>query len=260
MQGAGKRLSEAELSDETVPRDPVMMRLFADAVEVGMALVQQFKAEKRYIGQHVSWPTLQYRENGLPTFSENLFSGPTDYSHIFFPISEPRIEFISVPAFQALLTFARSNEYIRKHFKLSEEGDHHVGNVAIMSTVGDIIDCYIHQYDDDHFVLERFLPLYLFIEASILNSKLQINIVVPLLLLRCQFETVPLGPYAYLGRMSDDFQQARALESKYTLGIHKPVSEAASHALFLSMYEIENKGFWEVTGTLSRLDTYPTQR
>jgi hypothetical protein len=57
--------------------------LLESAVKEGLANLAAVIGENKYLGSYHSFPTISYHENGMPSFYENHFGGPRDYTSAF---------------------------------------------------------------------------------------------------------------------------------------------------------------------------------
>lgn len=91
-------------------------KLVAKAVEEGLERIEPLVAEKQRLGTYFNWLSMSFHKSGLPSFSESLFAGPTDYKYAFqgqwgYP---PLISTDDLKSFQNLLVFAESQDYIKR--------------------------------------------------------------------------------------------------------------------------------------------------
>lgn len=247
------------------PAEPQFFELVADAVKEGLDSVRQLKSENKYIGTYFSWPQMSQYDNGLPSFSESLMSGPTDHKRAFGKDSNSRVavqDLPALPAFKALLEYAKSYDDLKNYFaqSISTSIDKMIFESQISLTAEHLVDRYIHTYENDPFSVERLLHIYLPIESGIFSKKLPIDIVVPVLFLKFDFEDASLGANAKIERMSDEFQLARAPKRAYGPGVHPSVLSSATHALVLRGWELKNESYWQSRDAYSRTSVYPLRQ
>jgi hypothetical protein len=107
-----------------------------------------------------------------------------------------------------------------------------------------LIDHYIHISGTTEFKEDVFKGLYCLWEASILKEKLSFDIIVPLLYLKFDFDQLDFGDFT-IEKMSDDVQLRRNTEKSYNVAAHETVIGAATHALVLKNWHIDNPGLWK---------------
>ncbi len=247
------------MSLEQKPIDPRLFELVAHTVKEGLECVQQLEAENKYIGTHLSWPQLSYWDSGLPNIHENLLSGPTDYKGAFGLYSDHHVRIDELQTFEALLNYAYSDNRIKGYFipPNRTEPDEKLFKVEVFFLAGYLIDRYMHVYKDASFSVERLLPMYVSLESGLLKELLLVDIVVPILFLKFDFDSIALGNDATIERMNDGFQLARASKRAYGPGVHTSVLSSATHAFILGGWELRNRSWWEVTNVYSETSAYP---
>ena len=247
------------MTEELRPVEPQLFQLAAAAVEEGLERVRQLKAENRYIGTYFGWHRLSQYDSGLPSLTESFMSGPTDHKDAFTGVAgPPLVDPDGLETFKALLSYATSHSRLRSYFSPpSRDFDEKLFKVEMYLLAEYLIDRYIHVCKDAPFSIERLLPIYLPLEAGIFADSLTVDVVVPILFLKFDFDSVPLGANAHVERMDDEFQLARAAKRAYEPGVHPSVLSAASHALILSGWELKNENYWEVSNTYSEVAAYP---
>lgn len=244
---------------EQKPIESRLFELMAATVKEGLQCVQRLESENVYIGTHFRWPYLSSYDNGLPDISENLMSGPVDYSDAFGIHSDRRIQVDDLATFQTLLEYAHSHERILRYYTPpgNKAPDEKLFKVKVLLLVSYLVDRYMHFYKGDDFSVEQLLSLYLPLEFGLLKDELPIDIVVPILFLKFDFNNVSLGADVAIERMKDDFQLARASKRAYGPGVHPSVLSSATHALVLKGWEFKNTTWWEVTQAYSEASAYP---
>jgi hypothetical protein len=246
---------------EQRPIDQHLFDLVANAVKEGLERVRLLEAEKGYIGTYFEWPSISQFDNGLPRFSKNLMSGPTDYKDAFGRLlSPPQIRVDELKTFQSLLDYAESNARLKNYFKSTIEAlEKEIFKDRVFSIPQYLIDRYIHTYKDALFSVEHLIPIYLPLEAGFLKDTLQADIVIPILFLKFDFNGMTLNDGASIEHMNDDFQLARISKRAFSPGVHDTVIGAATHALVLHTWKLLNKSYWEVLNTFSEVSAYPLQ-
>lgn len=266
----------SRMNTEYQPAEPHLFDLTAKAVEEGLARVRELMADKKYIGTYFKFPEMSYSASGMPEFRQRIFSGgPTDYKEAFGRKDDKPVRLDQVPSFAALFDYidsAESCSRLRAYFSSTEAGmpTEEAEKVGGRSNafyqrskdlfVSGIVDRYIHLHGDAPFSVEHFAPIYLPLESGIFKETLPIDIVVPILFLRFDFESASLGAGMSIERMDEGFQLARFLQSSDSTEVKPSVIGAATHALVLHDWEFKNRRYYEAFNTYYVFSSYPLDR
>jgi hypothetical protein len=241
------------------PLDPKLFELVVEAVKEGLERVEVLRNENKYIGTYFNWPDLSYFESGIPYLKEGYSSssGPTDYKYAFRLGKDAPIDVHTLPSFRTLIGYVTSHPTLKDYFGFKEESDNPLPTTAVYLLAEYLIDRYIHIHGNTVFDREQLLPLYLPLEAALIKEKLGVNVMVPILFLLFDFDEIRFGPDFGIVRMDDDFQRARATKRTSRLGVHDIVLGAATHALVLNRYEVENGSYFRIFHAYSEETAYP---
>lgn len=263
------------MSTEYQPADSHLFRLTAEAVENSLGHIRQLIAEKKYIGTYFNFPKMYYFENGMPDFSQNSFSGPTDYKGAFGRNNDKPIRVDLIPSFVALFKYIDSAETcsrLRAYFSSTSvdtpaeevEGVERLNQSFYQGSmdlfVSGIVDRYIHLYGDAPFSVERFAPIYLPLESGIFKESLPIDIVVPILFLKFDFDRVQLRDDLSIERIDEGLQLARFLKGSNSSEVKDTVMGAATHALVMHGWELRNRRYYEAFNAYYVYSSYPIER
>jgi len=220
--------------------------------------VQELRDQKKYILTYSDWPTMSAFDNGLPRFSEYPFNpAPTDYKGAFGRNHDWQIDNTQLSGFQDLLQYARSDESLVKHFTWpGQPGPDQFFDFTICMFVERLIDRYIHLFPNEAPDDDRFAQIYRPLEACIYEKDLLVDIVIPILFLKFDFDKHILAPNAVIEKMSDEFQLARISKRAYSPSVNTIVLGAATHALVLKGWSINNSGNWSLSSNFSELSFY----
>lgn len=242
--------------------DKELFDVFADAVKEGVAIVRKLEAEKKYIGNHYKFPSVSYQEDGMPSFS--MFGNqPVDYGNPFGLRSSATVNCNDIPAIKNFIEFAKNKDYIQKHYKefyREPPSEFDFFDTLILLLFTNVIDRYMNIHKGKEFEIELFIPIYEPIENGIFNEKLEINILIPILMLGFDFDFLKLNDNSAITRMNDETQLSRAGKTDSAPEIHWVVANKASHAILFTNYSIENKGYSTVFNLLASATTYPIDK
>jgi len=235
----------------------------ADAVREGLYLVIP---NQKKTHQYYNWPRLSYFKNGIPNLSENILSsGPLDYKSLFLD-NEPIIPKNDIPSFQKLLSLVYSNSdllnkilpgmnpYIEEN-DIARSINHHL----ILRIPVQIIDRYIHINDTMEFNYEKFELIYEPLANSIFLENLIVDICVPILFLKFDFENIKISENVSIERMDDSFHFARSSLLSYSREIPPAVLSAATHCLVFRNKTIPNTNYLNLVSFISEIESYPLE-
>ena len=262
------------MSNGFEPTDPTLFNLAAKAAEEGISKVRKLKEEKKYIGRYFDFPQMSHFENGIPNFSTSSFSGPTDYKEAFGRRDDKLLRLDVIPSFAALFNYidyadTAFSSRVRGYFSSSKtetptdtatRTEPSLYRPLLDRLVTSMVDRYIHLHEDGPFSIEKFAPIYQPLESALFNEVLSVEIVVPILFMKFDFDSVAIADNASIERMSDDFQLARYTKGYNNMGINSTVLGAATHALVLNGWELKNDRFSEAFNAFYTASAYPTEQ
>jgi hypothetical protein len=196
----------------------------------------------------------------LPRFSKilNEEERPKDYRSIFVDTEGMLIFYSyrgavlseSIPTWKRFWDFARSDEYLRRYlepdefFKKSDEQpwakDLHA-KYEIYGAIRRLVDRYIHVTGKTEFDEVSFRPIYEEWERASFSETLTIDVLVPLLFITFSFDKLDLEGNLSIESMDERVQLSRNTKSSITTSAHDAVIGAATHALVLRGWQINNK-------------------
>ena len=241
------------------------------AVQEGLSVVSHLIKEKENLGTYYNWPKMSLYDCGLPNFSEEVFShGPIKYSNAFGGLF-PKVNVNGLKSFLGLWEFVKDQEYIKRrllhpNMLIEREGDHKFNKMTmdyfkfiVFGMPEDLIDRYIHVHNTFEFSRNDFDPIYIEYTTSIFAEKLYVDICIPILFLKFNFDDFKLGPSFNIKKMDDPFQLARAPIQTYGPGVHRSVLSCATHMLVLEDWYISNNNRWQLSETISNISVYPNE-
>jgi hypothetical protein len=249
------------VSDNDVPLDPELFVRVAAAVDEGLSRLEQLMASGAVVRSQWQWHSVGKQQNGLPDITQSFgFQGPPDYERAYSRMPKPEpweIPLGELDTFQELQKYLRSRDDLLAKllhpFEYRPADDPFILHYKIDELALNLIDRYMHVYKDARCEESRLLPLYLERERGLINDTLPLDVVVPLLFLKCDFDEYKLGEDCRVERLSDDVHIARAVIGGYW--DNPIVRSSASHALRMSGYTVPNP-----TQLLSQAAAYPLDR
>jgi hypothetical protein len=253
--------------DETpnqAPRRPDVYDALKKAVCDGLEIVRKVEAQNIPIEVHDLYPNLSYFDPGFPRFSfsskkDKWSDAPKDYRSIFEDsknwLNEYKIKSgavwltTDIPSWQEFFELANKDEYLQRYWapgELLKESEKLLGfsdfhkRHTVFGTIKNLLDRYIHVTKQTDFKEELFQPVYLEWERAVFESRLYFDILVPIIRLKFSFDALPLGDGLAIERMSDGIQLSRGKIRSPNMSAHDDVIVAATHALILKNWSIEN--------------------
>ncbi|UQZ56518.1 hypothetical protein C2H96_19510 [Bacillus subtilis] len=218
---------------------------------------------KTYIPRYFNWPVMSKEfENGLPRFSEDSFSEkrPIDYKGFFEgQEKQPQVKITELDGYNEYEQYAMANtDLAKKYAPPSGDVNGKVFKVMIQLLFESLVERYFNLYGfNDTFDLEKFKYIYIPIENSIYDEELFIDIVVPLLFVKFDFDFLKLNDNTYIERMDEIMQLSRTGITEYSVPVNKTALNATTHALVLKKYSFKNDSYWNVFNLLKDERAYP---
>lgn len=222
--------------DELKPIKEGFERLFGLALDEGLFKVQEFLNKDYYLSRYYNEISIGYSDNGLPSFSKN-FSGSFDYSSCFS--ERDNINYINV---EEIVNFINLREYIKENPVLFNRlyGDTALFKTTLHIMYSKAIDSYIHRNGSPksnqkirHDIIDE-------VANYIFDQELRIDILVPILFVKFEFDSFEIKNGIEIRRMSDVQHIARYNVESYNTSIHDVVKDSATHCLYLKNYKVNN--------------------
>jgi len=196
---------------------------------------------------HEKYPTMTFRENGLPSFHLSSYS-KIDYSK--FLIKDKNYK--QFESWKKFYNYILENEDLRKYFQLmeytrlsknaKEESLTFYNDLYTHYYLTDYVDSYIHfnqnslKFEESVFSLqfEKYFK-------AISNRKLDLTIAVPILFIIFDFDEYKIDDRISIKRIEEPIQLARSNKKSYTSSSHDDVISGATHAFYIENWTIDNE-------------------
>jgi hypothetical protein len=248
------------------PRNQKLFALTSALVKEGLAFIERLLLAKRSIKTYEDWPVITWSE-GMPDFTFYTDEPPIDYTDAFNPIwslfrsrsdTEHPFDFEKQQEFQELEKWIRSERWHVFPPAFPEM----LFSSAIKRFLESAIDRYIHVAGKTSFDSDKFIEVYLPLEAALLLEDLPIEIQTPILLANMPSDLYELDDNISLERMSEPIQLARARRDHSTHNVNEYILQQASHALVLRNLVLPNteyrQRFWGYSVSADTLDIIDT--
>jgi hypothetical protein len=241
------------------------MDLFRDAFdELHGLIVKEAKSPAAYIEPHSDYPVRSSLDNGFPSFRQaGLFesNSPRNYlgivrpslGKIFGGAAVPRYD---LPKRDELASFLR-NHKIGKRLDLARFVHKDIPmDWPVKSLVEDAVERYLHLYGLDVPInTKRRDNIIQSLVLGTIRYKLELRLVVPIALTHFDVDRFRLNETAYIVRMSDRLQLARARMSTLGSGAVRMVVGAATHAFVANGWSLDADTTHEVDSSLRHVSS-----
>lgn len=228
-------------------RDPKLFSLLCKILEDGLTKVKECVINSTYLQKQLNWPKISYtNENGMPTIRTSLLdSGPIDYDSFFQKYkNEPEIDFKSLNGYGEYQEYCITNKEIVNYFNGRDQPDYDFIKRMTEIKARDLLERYIHLYSIDELIIDDFKKIYIEYENSIYEKSLDINIYVPILFIKFDFDELEIADNTFIVKMDELFQLSRFDKTSYANLVSESVLQSATHALVLKGYVVENKNYF----------------
>ncbi len=152
------------------------------------------------------------------------------------------------------------NRFLLENWK--EETDDNFNNfqnIVILATIKDAIERYIHINETFIYDEGRAENIINEIQNYIFMETLPLDIVVPILFVNFDFESLKLSNGIEIRRLTEKEHLARFNSKAYNVSIHEIVFSSATHALVLNDWEVKNSNYILNFNTLYDIRAYPIE-
>jgi Apea-like HEPN len=247
---------------------PELKRLIVNSVIEALDCIALVVERKDHIGSYFHWPQLSFNSNGFPSLSKS-FSGPIDYTdafHSFGSVSKPLIAEDNLLSFKELVNFVKDRPDLRKRFSLEhwekskDEKFNSVFAIFLTSIAKDVANRFIHINKTFRPNRDSIESLYAPIEEFIFSDVLNIDIIVPILFVKFNFDSVSINDNTEIRKIEDRLHLARSSVKSYRVSVHDTVVASATHALILKKWYVKNSESIVAFDILSNPRVYPTDQ
>ena len=239
--------------------------LLRAAMKDGLSKVADAVSSKKYIGSYYEWPSISFKENGLPNLSSSSFQGAKEYRMCFGSKDNEIIE-SDIESFSKFLEFVTSNEDLENRFivqqwkEIKDNNFPDVRTIFIHSIIKDAVERYIHVYDSFEYNENKANNIIYEIQNFIFLDTLPIDIVIPILFINFDFESYALSDGIEVRRLTKKEHLARYYIKSYNVSVHDSVLSSATHALVLKDWKVKNSSCTMEFNTLHNMRAYPIDR
>lgn len=242
---------------------PEFKKLVINSVVEILNCIAKVVEGKEYIGSYYNFPEVSYKENGFPSFSKS-FNRPTDYTEAFGSLGrKPLIVEKDLSTLNEIVSFVDGRPNLKKRFilehweNLKDDKISNMFSIFVTSIPKDIANRYIHTHKTFTPQIDEISSIYSQIEEFIFSEKLNIDIVVPILFVKFNFDTIALDEKTEIRKIDNQYQLARNEIKSYRVSVHDSVVASATHALILKGWYVHNSESIIMFDILSNPLVYP---
>lgn len=239
--------------------------LLLNALKDGLNIVKEFLDENKQkdywwrLEKYKDYPTQRAEDGHFPSFYLSDYE-KTDYSQILTKDSKAE----KIESWQKYHQYVTSSEELQKFYEIGKyaEGPAKSDNelwskIFTYYHLAGFVDRYIHLKEGNtDFQEELFEKQCEKFEKAIFNRKLKIEVHIPILLLKFNFEEVRLNDKVSLRLMDKKLQLSRHGKISYTDSSKSTVAAAATHSLVLKDWIIENHTYNSRERALNEISSY----
>lgn len=225
-----------------------------DSVKDGLLHIKNLLDQNIFIGTYINFPEFKWFDSGLPNITHgSIFDGPIDYKDAF---KKGFIE--SSSSWKAFQSLVFTTPELKKYYSISDEKINDLQTTLITFTIQSLIDRYIHISNQTDYDETIFRSIYLEWEACVFSEILCFDVMVPLIYVTFESESVFLNGVLGINKISDEIQLARIKYKSLESSPYDCVTGAATHALILRGWQIENRYWVSRDMILSDPDNFST--
>ena len=238
---------------------------FTAAFEATVAAIRVELAAGKTPRSKGNYPQLSYRDNGMPSLSggnswdsggglqyADLLERPVDSTN---PFDRPRFERGRFSEVDALIDFIRANPGCSKNYAPEPPAEGGLSfdltRIQIEHQLAHAANRFFQRYGEvqcDNRKRRAILRPFI---SGLFDEQLRITIVIPIALVKFDFDRIRIAPDAYVIRMNDALQRARWAAKSYASTGHDGVVSAATHAFVLTGWQWENRSWISVIHDLT---------
>ena len=133
-------------------------------------------------------------------------------------------------------------------------------SIFITSTIKNAIERYLHLFNEFEFDKKKAQMVVDEIQNFIFCKTLPIDIVVPILFVKFDFEKYEITDGVEVRRLTKEEQLARFKIKSYSVSVNDSVLSSATHALVLKDWQVKNSNSMSEFNILTNIQAYPIER
>ena len=217
--------------------------------------------------KRVGWPEVSMRENGMPSISDQpLFggNGPLKYSGVLEPDwnddrrrAKGKFPADEFPAMAQLIGFVTGDPLISQAYMEPAHPD--LLSIFIQLAVEEAANMHFLRFGEAFSTDRTRSSVLRKVLAGLTAKQLHLALVIPIAMVRFDFDRVRLAKDAILIRMSPGLQRARWTGKAWGANGHDSVLASATHAVVFTDRGMPNMPNLQLSQNLSRPDAHVTE-
>lgn len=246
-------------------KNKTLYELMSTLVENGIEKINEFISKEHYMYRHINYPTIQFtKPNGMPSVNITSFGEdrPINYGSYFIKYANGQdIDINEIQGYQEYKEYLLQDKQINLYFKpqgyiSAGEDENSIPEYRIKNMAIDLMARNIH-FSKEGFCKDKFIEDYVRIENCIYKKTLPLDVYIPILFTKFDFQEFELNESMSIVKMNNDFQKSRITRQYYPIPIPDAILECATHALVLNGLELKNDNYWNIEDALSKPESYP---
>jgi len=256
------------MTDETPPTPETrreFVRLFIAALKSVIQAIRAELAAGRTPRCKTNEPAVSYRDNGMPSITNGSSwdaTGTLQYADLLDPhppgATHPfkrKLEEGHIPEVDQLVAFFRANpdcaiSILPQPFG-QEAAKFNLERIMIEIQLAHAANRFFQRYGDSAFDNRKRKALLRPILRGFFDKRVDITTVVPIALVKFDFDRLRLAPNAYIMRMNDALHRKRWSVKAYGASGHEGVVAAATHAFVITGWTWPNLPWMQMSNNLS---------
>lgn len=232
-------------------KDEVLYRLFKRLL-VKLLPILRFKIDNLIYPYKIDkYPTLNYNSNGMPRLNE--YGTKTDIGALF-SYGTPDIVLVDIDEYKVLFDYLCNNEIFRDFYTL-DKNDNTLLPTSIRIYILNLCERYYYLFGSDFDEL-NFRRVYDPVENYLFTEQLDVDISLPILFVKFDFDEFWLNNSICIRRISDNYHLSRLKIKAYSPAITDALISSATHEVIFKNYHTSKGKKWYMSG-FSDEDSFP---
>ncbi|GGB69547.1 HEPN domain-containing protein [Blastomonas aquatica] len=251
--------------NNSIDSSQVLVEHFKAALDAVIAAVHTELAAGKKPKPKNREPSLSMRENGMPSLSDGNYwdeTGPRQYADLLNrvtdvsrPFANDKFEVGRFPEVDALVDFVAQNQTCSPVYQLNpeiaDEKQFNFNRIKIELQLEHATNRYFARFGEVPVDKRRRIALLRPFVRGLFSERLDITNLIPITLVKFDFDRMRIADNAFVFRMSDALQRARWSGKAYGASGHEGVLSAATHAFAITGWHWPNTSWLQMANNLS---------
>jgi len=220
-------------------KDESLFDLLKEFIINALPIVKNAIEQQYFKPKYDKYPTLKYRENGMPDIGEYGFNAPVRIDDLFnIYMGKRDIEINTIKGYVDLSNYLIAHEKFKDFYYPVEDAKRDVEflDSSVQIFILNLLERYYllsTSEDIDYKLLE---DIYLPVENNIFSDEPHFDIAVPILFVNFDFDEYKINDNVIIRRIRDEYHKSRISIVSYSPPITSALISSASHELVLQNY------------------------